>query len=151
MPPTFTKSLADRLNQLSQVTVREAADRDPIEPGVVLIAPGGKHLTVKKQGIKAYAVVSTQPAETLYHPCVDVLMNSVADSYGRSTMGVILTGMGNNGVIGLKNVKSKGGVVIAQDEATSVVYGMPRAAAEAGVTDHIVPIEDVAIEILNYF
>ncbi len=151
MPPTFTKSLADRLNQLSQVTVREAADRDPIEPGVVLIAPGGKHLTVKKQGIKAYASVSLQPADTLYHPCVDVLMNSVADSHGRGTMGVILTGMGNNGVIGLKNVKSKGGVVIAQDEATCVVYGMPRAAAEAGVVDHVVSIEDVAVEILNYF
>jgi two-component system chemotaxis response regulator CheB len=78
-------------------------------------------------------------------------MNSVADSYGGATMGVILTGMGNNGVIGLRTVRAKGGVIIAQNEETCVVYGMPRAAIEAGITDHIVSIESVADEVMTYF
>lgn len=151
MPPTFTKSLADRLNSLSQLTIREAADGDKIEPGVVLIAPGGQHLTVRKQGVGSYVVISSEPSTTLYKPCVDIMVNSVAELYGRATMGVILTGMGNNGVHGMQNVKGKGGVIIAQNEESCVVYGMPRAVIEAGIADHVASIEDVASEITSYF
>jgi two-component system chemotaxis response regulator CheB len=151
MPPMFTKSLAERLDGLSQVSVREASDGEPAEPGTVLVAPGGKHMSVKKKGSKVYVVVTPYPSGALYHPCVDILMNSVADGYGAAAMGVILTGMGNNGVKGLKNLKSKGGIIIAQNEETCVVYGMPRAAVEAQVADHVVPIDDIASEIVSYF
>jgi two-component system chemotaxis response regulator CheB len=151
MPPTFTKSLAERLNSLSQITVREATDGEKIEPGLVLVAPGGRNLTVKKRGASGYVFVSSEPVNTLYKPCVDVMVNSVADAYGGATMGVILTGMGNNGVVGMQNVRSRGGVIIAQNEESCVVYGMPRAVIEAGVADHIAPIENIAAEIVSYF
>ena len=151
MPPMFTKSLAERLDALSPLSVREAYDGEPAEPGTVLVAPGGKHMTIKKRGNKARVVVSTYPSDALYHPCVDILMNSVADGYGGAAMGVILTGMGNNGVKGLKNLKSRGGIIIAQNEETCVVYGMPRAAVEAQVADHVVPLDDIASEIVSYF
>lgn len=151
MPPTFTKSLAERLDTVSAVGVREASDGDPIEPGQVLIAPGGKHLTVKRYGGRARAVVSTEPSDTIYKPCVDVLLNSVSDAFRANVMTVILTGMGSNGLDGSRKVKSGGGIVIAQDEATSVVYGMPRAVIEARITDHIAPIDGIAAEITSYF
>ena len=151
MPAKFTKSLADRLNGMSQVTVREARDGDILEGGTVLIAPGGMQMTVRKVGARISAVVSEFPKDTLYHPCVDVTMNSVTDVYGRGAMGVILTGMGNNGVTGMSKLKSRGGIVIAQNEQTCVVYGMPRAVIEAGISDHVAPIERVADEILSYF
>ncbi len=151
MPSKFTKSLADRLNGMSQVTVREAQNGDALEAGTVLIAPGGMHMTVKKIGARASVFVSEFPKDTLYHPCVDVTMNSVADAYGRGAMGVILTGMGSNGVTGLTKLKSRGGIIIAQDEQTCIVYGMPRAVIEAGISDHVAPIERVVNEILSYF
>lgn len=151
MPPMFTKSLADRLNGLSQVSVREATDGEPLEPGNVLIAPGGRHLQVKKYGGRPRVVVTDNPADALYKPCVDVLMASVADQFGSQAMGVMLTGMGNNGVIGAGDIKKKGGVIIAQNEATCVVYGMPRAVIDAQLSDHVAPIDSIAAEITSYF
>jgi two-component system chemotaxis response regulator CheB len=151
MPPMFTKSLADRLNQLSQVGVREAVNGDPVDAGTVLIAPGGQHLTVKRVGLRSHVVISAQPSTTLYKPCVDVTSTSVAEAYGRMSLGVILTGMGNNGVVGFQCIKSKGGVVVAQNEQTCVVYGMPRAVIEAQLADYISPVEDIAAEIVSFF
>ncbi|MEA3296294.1 MAG: chemotaxis response regulator protein-glutamate methylesterase [candidate division Zixibacteria bacterium] len=151
MPAQFTKSLADRLNQLSQVSVKEADDNDWIEPGVVLIAPGGKQMTVRKVGGRSRVLISEKPDDTLYRPCVDVTMKSVADQFGGSSMGVILTGMGNNGVIGMQKMKSKGAIIVAQNEATCIVYGMPKAVIEAGISNHIAPIENIANEIVSYF
>jgi two-component system chemotaxis response regulator CheB len=151
MPPTFTKSLADRLDGASQVSVREAENGEPVQPGLVLFAPGGKHISLEKKGSQTKVVVSSHPEESLYHPCIDILMDSVADAYGQAAMGVILTGMGSNGVVGLTKLKKLGGVTIAQDEETSVVYGMPRAVVEAGIVDHVAPVEDIAHEILAYF
>ena len=151
MPATFTKSLADRLNSLSRVTVAEASSGDPLEPGTVLIAPGGRHLTVVKRGSRSHVVVSDKPEGTLYKPCVDVTVNSCVEAFGGSTLGVILTGMGSNGSDGMKKVKSRGGVVIAQNEQTCVVYGMPRAVIESGAADIITPIENVAAEIMSFF
>lgn len=151
MPKTFTASLAARLDSLSQVTVREAVNMEPLEPGTVLIAPGGQHLTVRKVGGKPVVQVSEQPVETLYHPCVDVLMRSVAEAYDKATMGVILTGMGSNGLSGIRLLKQRGGIAIAQNEESCVVYGMPRAIIEANLADHVAPIEQIAAEILSFF
>lgn len=151
MPPMFTKSLADRLNGLSKVAVREAVDGEVLEPATVLIAPGGQHLTVKRRGTKAVIRVSVEPKETLYHPCVDVLFNSVADEFGKASMGVMLTGMGSNGLFGSRNLKDRGGILIAQDEETCVVYGMPRAVIEANLTDHVASIDRLSDDILSYF
>ncbi|MFH1374460.1 MAG: chemotaxis response regulator protein-glutamate methylesterase [bacterium] len=151
MPPAFTKSLAERLDGMSLLNVREATHGEPAEAGTVLIAPGGKHMTVKKRGTRVYVEVSPCPAETLYHPCVDILMDSVADVCGATGMGVILTGMGSNGVVGLKKLKDKGGVVIAQNEQTCIVYGMPRAVIEANLADHVASLDNIAGEVVSYF
>lgn len=151
MPPMFTQSLAERLNSASPLTVREAENGERLEAGMVLISPGGRHLTVKRRGGQPYVNVSDEPSTALYKPCVDVLFNSVADAYGGATMGVVLTGMGTNGLAGMRLIKSKGGVVIAQNEQSCVVYGMPRAVIEAGLTDHIAPIDSIASEIVSYF
>ncbi len=151
MPATFTKSLAERLDSLSRLTVREAVNGEPIEAGTVLIAPGGRQMTVSKVGSQGVVKISDQPADALYKPCVDVMTNSVADAFGRTAMGVVLTGMGNNGVIGLAKMKEKGGIVIAQNEETCVVYGMPRAVIEVHIPDHIASIENIASEIVSYF
>ena len=151
MPATFTKSLAERLDDLSRVSVGEAVDGEPLEPGRVLIAPGGRHLTVKKRAHQAWVCVSDEPADTLYKPCVDVTMHSVADSFQAGSLGVILTGMGENGLAGIRDIKARGGDIIAQSEESCVVYGMPRAVIEAGLADRVAAIEDVATEILAYF
>ncbi len=151
MPPMFTKSLATRLDGLSKVTVREAEDGDQIEPGLVLIAPGGKHITVRRVGGRARVIVSEEPSTTLYKPCVDVTMNSVAEAYGKNTMGVMLTGMGSNGLAGSRNIRSKGGILIAQNEESCVVYGMPRAVIEAKIVDHVAPVDHIVEEITSYF
>jgi len=151
MPPMFTKSLAERLDSLSQVSVREATDGEPLEAGNVLIAPGGRHLQVKRYGGRPRVVVTDTPVEALYKPCVDVLLSSVAEQFGGQSMGVVLTGMGNNGVIGARDIKQKGGVIIAQDEASCVVYGMPRAVIEARLTDQVASIDSIAAEIASYF
>ena len=151
MPPMFTKSLADRLNSISQVHVKEAEDGEQVQPGTVYIAPGGRHMTLRKYSNIVKIVISDKPADTLYKPCVDVMMNSVIDIYEKSTLGVILTGMGSNGVTALTRLHASGGKIIAQNEATCIVYGMPRAVVEANIADHIAPIENIYSEITSYF
>jgi len=151
MPPMFTRSLSERLNGLSQVSVKEAEDGEPIEAGSVYIAPGGRHMLVKKYGGRGRIVITDEPRDALYKPSVNVMMTSVANEFGGATIGVILTGMGSDGVEGLKLLKDKGGVVIAQSEETCVVYGMPRAVVEAKIADHISPIGDIYSEIVSYF
>lgn len=151
MPPMFTKSLADRLNGASKLTVREAENMEAVEPGKVLIAPGGKHLSIKKVGGRSIVMISSEPADTLYKPCVDVMFHSIAKTHGRSTLAVVLTGMGTNGLEGGRAIKGKGGVLMAQSEATCVVYGMPRAIIDAKLADHVVSIDNVAAEIASFF
>lgn len=151
MPAQFTKSLAERLDSLSQVTVVEAAGGEEIEAGKVYICPGQKHMLVRSAKGRSYIVVTDRPTETLYKPSVNILMKSVADQYGKLAMGVILTGMGSDGVDGMRELKTKGGVVIAQKGDTCVVYGMPKAVVEAKITDHIAPIDRVVNEIVSYF
>jgi len=149
MPPGFTGPLARRLNELSALEVREAAAGDIVRPGVALIAPAGQQMSLEQQGDRVRVLLTgTAPISTLFKPSVDVLMLSVARVYGSRSLGVILTGMGNDGVRGLRAIKDYGGRVLAQDESSSIVYGMPRAAAEAGVVDRTVPLEHMAEAIM---
>jgi len=149
MPPGFTKSLAERLNGLSRITVKEAEEGDEIARGLTLIAPGDKHLTVRREGTKIWAHLSDFPQGLSFKPSVDVMASSVADVYGAASLGVILTGMGSDGLEGLGKIKEKGGMVIAQDEETSIIYGMPKAVVEAGIADRVTPLGSIASQIVK--
>lgn len=151
MPATFTKSLANRLDNLSALQVKEAEGGESLQNGMVYIAPGDKHMMVRRNGARHAIKLSNEPSDTLYKPSVDVMMNSVEDNYRGTTMGVIMTGMGHDGLVAAKRVKKSGGIMIAQDEKTCVVYGMPRAIVEAGIADRISPIDRIAPDIVSYF
>jgi len=149
MPPKFTKSLADRLNGLCQLEVKEAESGESVRPGVIYIAPGGMHMKIKSNGINNLLVnITKEPSDTLHRPSVDVMMNSVNEFYGKYNLGVIMTGMGKDGLEGIKNLKSLGGYSIAQNEETSVVYGMPKAIVDAGLADVVLPAEKIS-ELIN--
>ena len=149
MPPKFTKSLAERLNGLSKLEVKEAEDLEIVRPGVVYIAPGGLHMKLNTSGNSQHSIViSREPGDTLHRPSVDVMMNSVIDAYGKYTLGVIMTGMGKDGYEGIKTLKSLGGYSIAQDEESCVVYGMPKAIVDAGLADAVLPAEKIP-EMIN--
>jgi two-component system, chemotaxis family, protein-glutamate methylesterase/glutaminase len=144
MPPKFTKSLSDRLNGMSQIAVKEAEHGEPIKAGTVYIAQGGFHMKAVKNGLSTPTIgISEQPASSLHRPSVDVMMESVVQAYGRNVLGVIMTGMGHDGLEGLKLIKSRNGYCLAQNEDTCVVYGMPKSAVDAGIADAIVPLENI--------
>lgn len=144
MPPHFTKSLADRLNTLSALTVKEASDGETVEGGTVYIAPGGKHMTLTGNNGSVSINVSDKPDNTLHKPSVDIMINSVINVYGNATLGVIMTGMGKDGFEAIKRLKSLNGYAIAQNEATCVVYGMPRALVENNLADAVLPLENIS-------
>jgi len=150
MPPNFTKSLAQRLDSLSKLTVLEAQGKEQLEPNHVYIAKGGTHLKLKKVGAHYYTEVGTEPSTTLHIPSVDVTAASVAETVGRDALGVIMTGMGSDGMKGLQLLKLKGGNIIAQDEPSCIVYGMPRAVVEAGFHDEVVPLTEIYQRIVAY-
>ena len=148
MPPKFTKSLAERLNGLSEVEVKEAEDQEIVRGGVVYIAPGGYHMTIEKAKSNTLCIsISDYPSDTLHRPSVDVMMNSVIKIYSKYTLGIIMTGMGRDGAEAIKELKIKGGFSIAQDEETCVVYGMPKAIVDAGYADVVLPLDNIANEI----
>lgn len=150
MPPGFTAPFAQRLNALSSIRVREATDRDPLECGNVYIAPAGLHMIVERLDLTGVAVrLRTHPENTLHVPSVDVLMRSVAKVYGSGAMGVILTGMGSDGLEGMKAIDRAGGFTLGQDESTCTVYGMPRVCAEIGILKRVVPLSQVPTQILQ--
>jgi two-component system chemotaxis response regulator CheB len=148
MPRLFTQSFAERLDKMSQLTVKEAEDREPVQSGVALIAPGDMHLALKRRG-RQVVVDLVKDGTYIYRPSVDLLMGSTAAAYEGSAAGLILTGMGNDGVVGMKELKSKGGYVIAQDEETCVVYGMPKAVVNARIADAVLPIDRIPEEIIR--
>ncbi|MDP4173462.1 MAG: chemotaxis response regulator protein-glutamate methylesterase [Bacteroidota bacterium] len=149
MPPKFTKSLADRLNSMSQLEVKEAEHNESIRNGVVYIAPGGFHMTVRHASTGGNVIeISEKPEDTLHRPSVDVMISSVVKVYGKQTLGVIMTGMGKDGFEAIKELKALGGYAIAQDEQSCVVYGMPKAVVDGGCADVIVPLEKMS-EIIN--
>lgn len=147
MPPVFTKHLADRLNSYCSIEVVEAKNGDVLSPGKAWIAPGNFHLTVRRKGSEAVLVTNQDPHENSCRPAVDVLFRSIAESYGPNALACVLTGMGQDGKRGCESIHDAGGFIIAQDEATSVVWGMPRAVVHAGLADSIQPLEEVATEI----
>jgi two-component system chemotaxis response regulator CheB len=151
MPAAFTGPFAARLDGLCELTVKEAEPVERVKAGHVYICPGGKHLRLENRGGTLTAVVTEEPKTALYKPSANVLMETVGLTLGRRALGVMLTGMGNDGLEGTKVLKAKGGWTIAQNEASCVVYGMPKAIVDANLADEIVDINDMAAAILAHF
>ena len=149
IPVGFTRYLADRLAQRSALPVAEARDRETVRPGRVLIAPGGLHMTLAQRGDAVEVRLDEEPRSSLHRPSADVLMASVAAVFGRRSMGVVLTGMGTDGAEGLSAIRKAGGRTLAESQETCVIYGMPKAAIEAGVVDRAVPLPEIADAIVS--
>ncbi len=149
MPELFTKSFADRLNGLCDVTVSEAKDGDSVAPGHVLIAPGNKHMVLKRSGARYLVQTVDGPLVNRHKPSVDVMFRSVAKAAGRNAVGVILTGMGGDGAKGLLEMKNAGATTLAQNEKTCVVFGMPKVAIELGAADEIIPLNNMTGRIMT--
>jgi len=147
MPPTFTTLLAARLSTTGSMTVKEGEDGEVAVPGMAYIAPGGFHMLLSQSGANTIIRLSTDAPENSCRPAVDPLFRSAAEIYSSTLLGVILTGMGYDGLKGAQAIKSKSGQVIAQDEETSVIWGMPGAIVQAGIADTVLPIERIADEI----
>lgn len=151
MPKAFTAPYAERLNTKCKLQVKEAVEGDILRPGLVLLAPGGEHMILAKHGGGVTVKISPPSAypRHFYIPSVDLMMSSLAEAANGSMMGVILTGMGNDGLKGMQLVKSKGGTTIVQDEATCTVYGMPRACVEGGIADEVLPLSQIGPAIIQ--
>ncbi len=149
MPPGFTGPLARRLDTLCAIRVKEAEDGDHVVPGICLIAPAGLHMTVRKGRELARVRLAADPPDEIHRPSVDVLFASVAKHCGERSIGVLLTGMGSDGSRGMFEIKKNGGYTIAQDEATSAIFGMPRVAVEQGGVDKVMPLGLIAEEVLT--
>ena len=144
MPEHFTTSFANRLNGLCKIAVKEASDGDTVMRGQALIAPGNRHTLLKRSGARYYVEVKDGPLVSRHRPSVDVLFRSAARYAGKNAVGVIMTGMGDDGAKGMKEMHDAGSYTIAQDEATCIVYGMPAEAVKLGGVDQIVPLQDIA-------
>src|SRR5271157_344033 len=149
MPPVFTKAFAERLDGCCSVRVKEAENGDAILPGRVLLAPGNWHMTVSKFGSEPHVALNQNENVNGHRPSVDVLMHSVALEYGSRALGVIMTGMGKDGALGLRELHRRGGRVIAQDKDTSVIYGMNREVVQNGDADEVAPVEQIADRIMD--
>jgi two-component system chemotaxis response regulator CheB len=150
MPPGFTGPFAARLNTACSITVREAVHQEALRPGVVYIAPAGLHMTVQRPSEKmAFIMLGSMSDYHLHVPSVDILMTSVAESFHHTAMGIILTGMGHDGVKGMKTIYQQGGLTVGQDEASCTVYGMPRACAEQHVLTRVVPLAQIPRQIIE--
>ncbi|CRL47715.1 MULTISPECIES: chemotaxis response regulator protein-glutamate methylesterase [Pseudomonas] len=149
MPEKFTASFAARLNTLSQIEVREAKNNDRVIPGLALIAPGGKHMLLKRSGAYYHVEVVDGPLVNRHRPSVDVLFRSVAKFAGKNATGIIMTGMGDDGARGLKELHATGARTYAQDEASCVVFGMPKEAIKLGGVDRVIALDDIPRAITN--
>jgi two-component system chemotaxis response regulator CheB len=147
MPAAFTNAYANRLNDLCQVTVREACDGDALMPGQVLIAPGGKQMLIEKRGGRSYVEIKESLPGQTYKPSVDVGFGSAAQSFGSKVLAVVLTGMGSDGKMGAQKLKQAGATVWSQDQDSCVVYGMPQAVEKAGLSDAVFPIGKFSAEL----
>jgi len=150
MPAVFTAMFAERLNNLSQIEVREAQNGDRVIPGRALIAPGGKHMMLKRSGAQYVVDVADGPLVNRHKPSVDVLFRSVAKFAGANALGIIMTGMGDDGARGLKEMHDAGARTIAQDEASCVVFGMPKEAIKLGAVDTTLPLDQIPAAIFNH-
>lgn len=149
MPPMFTKLLADRLSANSSLDVREAARGDVLAAGKAYVAPGDFHMHLARDGEKYRVLLDQTPPESSCRPAVDVLFRSIAPLFGPRALGVILTGMGQDGLLGAQQMRAAGAAILAQDEASSVVWGMPGAVARAGAADAVMPLSEVGDEIVR--
>ncbi|MBI5307048.1 MAG: chemotaxis response regulator protein-glutamate methylesterase [Planctomycetes bacterium] len=149
MPQLFTKAFADRLNNLCAIEVREAKDEDSVIPGTALIAPGNYHMELRRSGARYYVSVHQSPHVKRHRPSVEVLFESVAKYAGSNAVGVIMTGMGDDGASGLLKMKETGAKTIAQNEETCVVFGMPKEAIKLGAADNILPLNKIPATILS--
>jgi two-component system, chemotaxis family, protein-glutamate methylesterase/glutaminase len=151
MPAGHTAPFADHLNHMCSLPVREASQSEPLQPGVIYIGASGRHLRIVRLHTNSQVVTypDTQPHHTPHIPSVDVLMQSVAECFGPRSLGVILTGMGNDGAEGIASIYHRGGITIGQDEASCVVYGMPRVCAERGILSRVLPLSEIAPQILH--
>jgi two-component system chemotaxis response regulator CheB len=150
MPVGYTEMYAQKLNRISKLSVHEAYEESPIRKGEVLIAPAGKHLTIRRSAEgQAVAHLDARPFDTLHRPSVDVLFGSAADVFDSRVLGIVMTGMGDDGTEGARMIHGKGGRIFAEAEHTCVVYGMPRSVIEAGLADRVVPLDRMANAIVE--
>ncbi len=149
MPPSFTGSMAERINWITKIEVKEAEEGDVINPGFAYIAPGGFHMLVEKSGEQEIIRLHQGPKVNSVRPSITLMMNSAAECFGSKCIGVLLTGMGQDGVEGMRSIKRAGGVTFAEDESTCVVFGMPRVAIQEGVVDKVLPIHHMGLEIMK--
>ena len=149
MPEMFTKLLADRLDQKSAIQVSEAVAGTPLRPGHALVAPGGFHMTLERKGMTVETALNKDAPENSCRPAVDVLFRSVASIYGANSLAVVMTGMGQDGMLGCVRIRDAGGQIIAQDQQSSVVWGMPGAVAQAGLAEGLIPLSQLAGEIVR--
>lgn len=150
MPEKFTAAFSERLNEVCQISVREARNGDQIVAGHAFIAPGGHHLLVRRSGTQYFTDVVDGPPVNRHRPSVDVLFRSVANFAGKNALGVIMTGMGADGALGLKEMQEAGSRTIAQDEASCVVFGMPKEAIKLGAADRVAGIHDIVLEVISF-
>ncbi|MET0548831.1 MAG: chemotaxis protein CheB, partial [Xanthomonas sp.] len=147
MPEKFTAAFAARLDTLCQISVKEAANNDRVVPGRALIAPGGKHMLLRRSGAQYFVEVLDGPPVNRHRPSVDVLFRSAARAAGGNALGIIMTGMGDDGAVGLLEMRQAGARTVAQDEQSSVVFGMPKEAIKRGGAEKILPLNAMAREI----
>jgi two-component system, chemotaxis family, protein-glutamate methylesterase/glutaminase len=146
MPSGFTASLANRLNDMSAIIVREAREDDLLQPGCALLAPGGYHLEINKD----YRIkLNRNPPKWGVRPCIDYMLNTAAEVYQEYVIGVILTGMGHDGAQGMKKVKENNGYVIVEDKSTALIYGMPASTIKAKACDEILPLQEIPARIMG--
>ncbi len=150
MPENFTTAFSRRLDGLCKITVKEAADGDTLIRGRALIAPGNHHMLLKRSGARYYVEIKEGPLVSRHRPSVDVLFRSAARYAGKNAVGIIMTGMGDDGAKGMKELKEAGAYTIAQDEKTCVVFGMPNEAIKLGCVDSILPIQNIAGKVLTH-
>lgn len=150
MPERFTKTWADRMNTLCRISVKEAVDGDSVLPGHALVAPGSFHMTLVRNGARYSVRINQDPPVNRHRPSVDVMFDSVAQYAGANTIGVILTGMGGDGAKGMLAMKQAGAYTIAQDEASCVVFGMPKEAIKLGGVDKVLPLSEIPAAIVAY-
>ncbi len=149
MPEQFTASFAQRLNSLCRITVKEAKDNDTLIRGRALIAPGNRHMLLKRSGTRYYVEIKDGPLVCRHRPSVDVLFRSAARYAGKNSVGVIMTGMGDDGARGLKEMKDTGAITLAQNEESCVVFGMPQEAIKLGAVAKVLPLQSIAYEVLR--
>ena len=149
MPKGFTASLAERLNGISNVHIKEAKEGDEVEEGKVLVCPGGYHMIFRRKGQGIVTTIKERKHTDKYVPSIDMMMSSISENYGPRAIGVILTGMGNDGITGMLEIKKRGGYTIAESEDTAVVFGMPSEAINKGAAMKVLPISEIPVELVR--